>query len=203
MREDGPTVPNLGRYDTADRAPGGTPIWPASGRRAQPSQRSSAWDGRAVLLGVSVGANVLLLGLLCSLLLARAGDFSPRGPAAPSTPPSVATTSPSPASGWLQVSPTRVQLGCGQGQQTQVAVLANTGPQSVRWQVKFDVPTEQAGIVVSPTSGTLAAGTSVALHLQSHNGKQNAVQQGVVRFAPQTSAAGPAPSLSYTSKSCQ
>ena len=50
---------------------------------------------------------------------------------------------------------------------------------------------------------SFAAGTSVALHLQSHNGKQNAVQQGVVRFAPQTSAAGPAPSLSYTSKSCQ
>ncbi len=165
MREDGPTVPHLGRYDTGDRAPAGTPIWPASGRRAQPPQRSSAWDGRAVLLAVSLGANVLLLGVLCSLLLARAGVFSPRGPAAQSasgaSAPGVALSSPSPtpASGWLRVTPTSVQLGCAEGQQTQVVVLANTGPQRVRWQVEFGVPTEQAGVAVSPSDGNLAATT--------------------------------------------
>jgi hypothetical protein len=209
VREDRPTVPNLGRYDTVDRAPGGTPIWPASGRRAPQPQRSSAWDGRTVLLAVSVGANVLLLGLLCSLLLARAGVVSPRSPAARSAPgasvPSVAfsSASPTPAPGWLRVTPTMVQLGCGESQQTQVAVLANAGPQSVRWQVEFGVPTEQAGVAVSPSDGNLAAGASVALQIQLHNQSQAAGQQGIMHFAPQTSAAGPAPSLSYTSMSCQ
>ncbi len=209
MREDGPTVPNLRGYDTGDRAPGGTPIWPASGGRAQQPQRSAAWDGRAVLLAVSLGANVLLLGVLCSLLLARAGVFSPRSPAAQSAPgasvPSIALSSPSPtpAAGWLRVSPTSVQLGCGESQQTQVVVLANTGPQRVRWQVEFGVPTEQAGVAVSPSDGNLAAGANVALQIQLHNQSQVAGQQGVMRFAPQTSAAGPAPSLSYTSMSCQ
>jgi hypothetical protein len=209
VREDGPTVPNLRGYDTGDRAPGGTPIWPAAGRRAQQPQRSSAWDGRTALLAVSLGANVLLLGLLCSLLLARAGVFAPRGPAAQSasgaSAPSVALSSPSPTptSGWLRVSPTSVQLGCGEGQQAQVVVLANTGPQRVRWQVEFGVPTEQAGVQISPSDGTLAAGASVALQIQSHNQSQDAGKQGVVRFAPQTSAAGPGPSLSYTTTSCQ
>ncbi len=209
MREDRPTVPNLGRYDTGDQAPGGAPLWPASGGRAQQPQRSSAWDGRAVLLGVSLGANVLLLGVLCSVLLARAGVFSPRGPAARSAPgasvPSVALSSPSPtpAAGWLRVTPTMVQLGCGESQQTQVAVLANIGPQRVRWQVEFGVPTEQAGVAVSPSDGNLAAGASVALQIQLHNQSQGAGQQGILRFAPQTPAAGPGPSLSYTTTSCQ
>jgi hypothetical protein len=209
VREDGPTVPNLRGYDTGDRAPGGTPIWPASGRRTQLPPHSSAWDGRTVLLAVSLGANVLFLGVLCSLLLARAGIFSPRGPAAQSTQgtsaPSVALSSPSPTptSGWLRVTPASVQLGCAAGQQTQVVVLANTGPQRVRWQVQFDVPTEQAGVTVSPSEGNLAAGARVALQIQLHNQSQDAGQQGVIRFAPQTSAAGPAPSLSYTSMSCQ
>jgi len=209
VREDGPTVPNMRGYDTRDRAPGGTPIWPGAGARAQPPQRSSAWDGRTVLLGVSLGANVLLLGLLCPLLLARAGVFSPRGPAAQSAAgasvPSVTRSSPSPtpATGWLRVTPTSVQLGCAEGQQTQVVVLANTGPQRVRWQVEFDVPTEQAGVAVSPSDGNLAAGARLTLQIQLHNQSQDASQQGVLRFAPLAAAAGPGPILNYTSMSCQ
>ena len=207
MHNDEPTLPHLRGYDV--EAPGGMPPWP--GVREHP-RRSSPGDWHATLLGVSLGANVaLLIGLVGLLLLGHAGFFSPGGSAA--LPPQgtvtsstalgspSATSSTTAAAGGLQVTPSSVRLGCGGGQDTQYAVLTNSGPEHVQWQVTFSVPRDQAGVDVSPTHGDLAAGASVALQLQSRS--DAGAQQGVIRFDSATSAAGPSPTLSYTTMSCQ
>jgi len=215
MREQPPTVPNRSGSDpyapdySADpgaRTPGGTPTWPGVSNRPPLPQRSAAGDLRTVLLGVSLAANVLLAGVLCAFLLARAGIVAPGGLSARSAPSAaLGTASPmsTPAAGWLQVTPSSVQMGCDHGQQTESVLLVNTGPERLRWRVEFDVPTEQAGLEVTPQEGTLSAGASVTLQLQLHTGSRDVSQQGVLHLAPETPAAGPGPSLSYTSPSCQ
>jgi hypothetical protein len=206
MHNDQPTLPNLRGYDV--EAPGGMPPW--LGANEYP-RRSSTGDWHSTLLGVSLGANVaLLIGLVSLLLLGRAGFFSPGGSAA--SPPQgtvasstalgspSATSSATPAEGWLHVAPSTVRLGCGGGQDTQYAVLMNSGTERVQWQVAFSVPGDQAGVVVSPTHGDLAAGASATLQLQSRS--DAGAQQGVIRFDPATSAAGSSPTLSYTTMNC-
>jgi len=159
-------------------------------------------------LAVSLVANgALLVALVSVLLVARAGFFAPHSsftPPAPSATSAASATnalaSPTPSGGWLQVAPSSVQLGCDGGQDTQFVVLANMGAADVQWQAVFSVSADQAGIEVDPMQGNLSAGTSIAL--QIHNTSQADAQHGVIRFAPDSSAAGEAPSLSYTTSSC-
>jgi hypothetical protein len=212
MHEDEtPTLPHLRWDDDEARSPGGMPTWPRG--RASTPRSSAPWDRQQMVLGMSLAANgVLLASLLLLLFLARAGAFSPSSSSAQSAPPAPAPTatptsphltpsaSLTPLSGWLQVAPTSVQLGCDGGQQTQFAVLTNTGPEDLQWRAAFAVPTDQAGMEVSPQQGDLRAGTSVTL--QIHNRSQSAGQQGVMSFDPGTPAAGTPPTLSYTTVGC-
>ncbi|MGE5333503.1 MAG: hypothetical protein ACM3N4_02285, partial [Nitrososphaerota archaeon] len=165
-----------------------------------------------LLLGVSLGANgVLLVGILSVFLLAQAGAFAPRpqGSATSGTPlgspTTTAVSSPPSGADWLTVAPTSVSLGCNGGQETQMVVLANTGPQAVRWQADLVTSTGQAGIAVDPNNGELAAGTSltIKLHNTTHGGGQGTGgQHGVIRFTPENPAAGAPPSLNYTTVGC-
>jgi hypothetical protein len=220
MHNDPPTVPNLHRYE-ADGSPeagepGAIPSWPLAGERnwrALGANHPPRGDVSMLVLGVSLGANaVLLAGLLGLLLLGHAGFFSPGGSSAGHAPgvstPGVALSSPTATSsavpvsgGWLRVAPSSVQLGCADSQRTQFVVLENTGPEKVRWQADLSVPADQAGVAVSPDHGELDAGASMPLQIQ--NTTQAAAQQGVIRFDPATAAAGPPPSLSFTTVACQ
>jgi hypothetical protein len=162
--------------------------------------------------GVSLGANgVLLLGLLGLLLLSHAGVFALGGAAgsptlgtAGSSP--TATASPTPLSGWLQVTPRSVQLGCDDAQRTQFVVLENTGPQRVSWQAVVAGPGDQAGVAVNPDHGDLEAGASLPVQIQNithASGPQGiSSQQGIVRFAPTVAEDGVPPSLSYRTVGC-
>jgi hypothetical protein len=162
----------------------------------------------AIALAISLVANgVLFAALVSALLFARVGAFAPHGASSPSAPAATsvasatnALASPTPGGGWLQVAPTNVRLGCNGGQDTQFVVLANTGAADVQWQVEFSVSADQAGVAVDPMQGDLSAGTSVALQIS--NTFQADAQRGVLRFAPDSPAAGAAPSLSYTTSAC-
>jgi hypothetical protein len=199
MHNDQPTLPQLPR-----EAPGAPPLWPVPGagdQRSRPQSSLAIGCLGATALG---GCAVLLFSV--GLLLGHAGVFPLiRPPAHTVTGGSVPSPTPSatPVAGWLQVTPTSVQLGCGQGQQTQVVVLANLGPQPVQWQASLSVPTDQAGVEVSPHEGTLASRASAAIQLQLHRHDQGAgQQQGVIRFVPGSPGAGLPPSLSYTTVGC-
>lgn len=205
-----PTVPNLRPYDdTGERDPRGVPAWPAVHPHML-GTRVAASSPLSLALALSLGINVaLLIGLMGTLLLARAGAFAPpRSAAAQSvetgSPTSAALGTPTPSTplstGWLQVAPSSVQLGCGGDQQTQSVVLTNSGPHRVQWQAVFAVPTDQAGVEVGPNQGDLRPGASVVL--QIHDTNPSTTQQGVVRFEPDSSAAGTPPSLTYTAPSC-
>ncbi|MGO8951094.1 MAG: BACON domain-containing protein [Ktedonobacterales bacterium] len=176
-----------------------------------------------LLLGASLGANmVLLVGLVSLLLLGHSGFFSP-GTSSASSPPGVSTPSqalrsptstpsptptatPAPVSGWLQVMPASVHLGCNNGQQMQFVVLINNGSAAVQWQVNNAAPANQPALNISPNQGTLNAGTSIALQVQNQthaNGPQGVPsQQGVIDFVVETPDAGVPPRLSYTTVGC-
>jgi hypothetical protein len=207
MQGDGPTLPNLPTdVSGATRESGGAPAWPVANRH---NQSPSARYVNPTVLGFSLGANVaLLIGLLGLLLLARAGIFSPARPSPTLSASAPALSSPTPASsttptsGWLQVLPASVHLGCDNGQQTQFVVLENTGPEQVQWQANFSGSgsADQAGVEVSPNQGTLDAGTSMPIQL--HNRTHGADSQGTISFDPDTPDAGPSPSLTYTAAGC-
>jgi len=202
MHNDQPTLPQLPRA-----APGAPPSGRCLVRATCAHARrvawlSAAWAPPRSALG---GCVVLLFGV--GLLLGHAGVFSLiRPPAHTVTGGAVPSPTPSatPVAGWLQVTPTSVQVSCGQDQQTQVVELANRGPQAVQWQASLSVPTDQAGIEVSPHEGTLASGASAAIQLQLHHHHDQGAsqQQGVMRFVPETPEAGPPSSLSYTIVGC-
>ncbi len=209
MRDDTPTVPGVRQYGMGERQPGETPSWPVARERGP--RRASNYT-ISLVLGASLGGNVALIAILVGVLaLARAGYFVPPRSSAQSGAHGVATgtalsqSSPTPLSGALQVVPSNVQLGCGDGQLTQFAVLENAGSDDVSWQMTLDVPADQAGVSVRPTHGDLKAGTSVVLQIQ--NRTSGADVQGVIHFETTSSssatAAGGSANLSYTSTSCQ
>lgn len=206
--DDTPPVPQLYWENAGRRAPGAVPTWPEAAPRPPMSPVTPTRSRHPAVLGISLVANGVLLASLVGLfVLAHAGAFAPPRSSGQSTPPgsalgsASATPSVTPVSGWLQVAPTSVQLGCDGGQQTQVVVLMNTGPEEVHWQVALDVPTDQAGVEIGPRQGDLRAGASISIQIQ--NRSRGSDQQGVMRFDPQTPQAGPSPSLSYTSAGCQ
>lgn len=217
--DDRPTVPSLHPHvgDASERDFGGSRTWPVGAGRA-PAGHTAPRDVLPLALGASVGLNVaLLLGLVAVLVLARAGAFSPSGGSsgAPSTAIGTATSAAlstpttSLSNGLLQVAPSSVQLGCDGDQRTQFVVLTNGGPQDVQWQAVLGVPADQAAVELSPNHGTLHAGASIVLQIQSRT--LPTTQQGVIRFT--TSAAQDAgngtstststgPSLSYIAQGC-
>jgi hypothetical protein len=150
---------------------------------------------------------ILFASFVFALLLARAGVLSPPNSAgtsrssAPALSSPTATTSPTPDTGWLQVAPTSVQLGCADGQQTQFVVLRNTGTGDVQWRVTFASQADQAAVSVNQSEGDLKAGTSMALQIQIRRHATN--QQGTIRFDPGTPNVGSPASLSYTIVGCQ
>jgi hypothetical protein len=163
---------------------------------------------------------VLLVALIGFLLLAQAGAFSSGGafgratsgpPIGSSTTTASPASSPSPGAGWLQITPSSVQLGCVSGQRTQFATLQNSGPEKAQWKATFSVSAQQAGVAISPSQGTLAAGDSVSIQIQNttrSNGPQGAhSRQGVISFTPTTTDAGAeagAPAtLAYTTVGCK
>jgi hypothetical protein len=217
MRREGPTVPNLGRNEpdaSADsHARSEMPTWPVETerrRRVREAQQTHSGGVSAVAFGLSLGANVVLLvGVLGLLALIQAGVFASGGVLGRSTAgqalsattaTSSPSSSPSPNAVWLQLAPSSVQLGCASGQRTQFVTLQNTGPAKVRWQATFSVPTQKAGVAVSPQQGELVTGGSIAIQLQ--NTSRSSGQQGVINFAPTTPDAGPPASLAYTTAGC-
>ncbi|HET8907001.1 MAG TPA: hypothetical protein VFN11_08560, partial [Ktedonobacterales bacterium] len=113
MQDDGPPLPNSGRYDSARRPSGGMPTWPEPDARAP---RYTAPGGRGSLLvgglAVSLGANAaLLIALLVVLLLARTGALAPSRSAAQATS-GVASSSPT-VNGRPTPSPTSAALTNG------------------------------------------------------------------------------------------
>lgn len=215
VQEDGPTGPNLWRYDAPGREPGGMPTWPALDAQPQPPSRSNGGAPSvrlAAILAISLGANVALIFALVGMaLFARAGYFAPGGIAGRSTPGNSATNtamssptvalSPTPASGVLQVSPATVALGCDSGKRTQYFVLMNTGTEDVQWQANFSTSPDQAGIGLSNSDGTLRAGTSTAIQIQ--NRTHNPGQPGTIQFTTDSSSANQSASLAYNFSGCQ
>lgn len=214
MHDNGPTVPDLPRYEpgaSADpHAAAARPAWPLTGERALGRGRLFGKDARSIALGISLGANIVLLVSLLSLLaLGRVGQAAPGGSASSAgaalgSP--TATGSAQPLVGWLGVTPSSVQLGCDNGQQTQFVILKNSGPEKVQWQAVISSPGDQAGVEVGPHEGGLAAGASVAVKIRNelHGGDSQSAssQQGIIRFQPNTPDAGSAPSLSYMAAAC-
>lgn len=213
MQDDGPNTWSSHKYDAPGRAPGEMPVWPEMHAGADaPRQRYSSGVARpttlAAILAVSIGANVALIAaLLAVVLLARAGYFAPSPQAATGTgisAISTTTTTPSPsatpATGGLQVTPTSVSLGCDSGQQSQYVVLANSGSDSVDWQVEVSGGLDQAGVSISPRHGTLRPGTSIVIRLQ--NASQNDGRQGVITFNTDAQTSGSPPTLNYTTTGC-
>lgn len=209
MQDDGPTTPNMRRYDAPGRAPEVMPVWPEPA--AAYTQRSPARGVSSPLLSailaLSVGANVaLLIALVALLFLGRAGMLapntsagqSPGGVSATHTP--LSTQSPSPSAGSLQIAPTSVQLGCDSGQQTQFAVLINPGSEDVRWRAEFSTQGDQAAVAISPTRGTVRAGSSIVIQIQNKSNSNS--QQGTITFNPTSSTGGQSPTLSYTAMGC-
>jgi hypothetical protein len=225
MRHDRPTVPHAGAHEpgasTESQARDERLIWPGAdeGRRRHIELKEvPSGHVSALAFGVSLGANIVLLAsLVGAILLVQAGVFSSatRGRAqSSSTVTSSATSSPSPNAASLQVSPSSVQLTCVSGQRTQFVTLQNSGTAKVRWQAKFSVPTQQAGVAVSPQQGELAAGGSAPIQLQnttrSGGSQGTSGRQGVITFAPLSSEdgqntgadAGSSATLSYTTVGC-
>jgi hypothetical protein len=217
VQDDEPTVPQLPRLAPSalsGREPRGQPSWPDN----EPRLPRAFGEGISPMvlaagLAVSLVANgALLVALVSVLLFARTGFFSPRGSSTTHTPASSATSatsaasptsaasSPTSSESWLEVAPISVQLGCGEGQDTQFVVLENTGPGDVQWQAQFSVSPDQAGVEVDPSQGDLSAGASSAIQIR--NTAQADARNGVILFAPDTSVAGAPPSLSYTTASC-
>ncbi|HEX9036584.1 MAG TPA: hypothetical protein VF808_06285 [Ktedonobacterales bacterium] len=224
MRQNGPTLPG---HDWNDQGPeagsplepyssGPAPIWPdARARRAFFTESTQEPRGyvSATLFAVSVGANVaLLIGLIGLILLSYSGVFPPGGASrlAPGTalsptgsPTLTVTPAPSPtagSSGWLQVSPASVRLGCNGSKQTQYVVLRNTGPNQVSWQAQLSGSGDQAGVSVDPHDGTLDSGQSVSIQVQ--NTTQSSAQQGVIQFAASSEDAGAPASVTYNAAGC-
>lgn len=204
MQGDEPTIPSLHSYGSEDT--GAAPSWPLVEQRLPPSPPSAKLDLRTALLGVSVGANVvLLLGLLGVLALAHAGFFTPGG-ASPAPFTSIQESSTTgnvdqtESTTWLQVAPTTVQMGCGDGQQTQSVVLTNRGTQPVDWQANIAGPQGRAAVELSPDHGQLQAGASSTVQVQIH--RHSTGQQGVIHFTVSPAAAGSPPTLSYATQSC-
>jgi len=231
MRQDGPTVPNLGRQEPGASADAQTRgeklIWPGADERRQRQieiRETPSGYVSALAFGVSLGANIVLLFALVGLLtLAQAGAFSSGGAFGPSThgpalgsPTATSNSTPSPSATAtsLQIAPSSVQLGCASGQRTQYVTLQNTGSTKVNWQATFSVSAQQAGVTVSPLRGQLAAGGSVPIQLQNttrSNGSQGASgRQGVITFTPTASDdnqdatpdTSSSASLSYTTVGC-
>jgi hypothetical protein len=214
VQEDGPpTLPSLRRlrrYVTGASRPYGEPgrssTWPADRRLKQPS------TGRKrppLILGTSLGVNVLLLVVLVGVLLLDHGGLSSSVSRVTTASPraSIDTPTAAPVNGWLQVTPTNLQLSCNNGQQTQFVVLRNMGTEPIQWQVMFSVPADRAGVNVTPNQGTLNAGTSMPLQIQNQtyaHGPQGATgQRGTIEFNPEIVGAGPSPNITYTTVACQ
>ena len=208
--DDDPTAPRLPHYPpSGGREPDEMPTWPAIERQSTRARPGSVpATTLATGLAVSLVANgALLVALVSVLLFARAGFLSPRNPSPQSTPSATSATNTTgalprstPSGGWLAVAPKSVQLACDGDQATQVIVLANTGPADVQWQVVFFVSADQVGVAVDPMQGELSAGTSI--DVQISNTSRADAQQGVIRFAADSPAAGTPPTLSYSTSSC-
>jgi hypothetical protein len=227
VNRDDPTLPSLRFLESGEpEALSGKTVsepstWPQA---AEPNRPPRGYvQSPTLLLGASLGANMaLLVALFSVLLLGHSGFFSPGNSSASFPPrvstPSLALRSPSPTSspittaihppvsGWLQAMPSSVQLGCNNGQQLQFVVLINNGPAPVQWQVNLSAPGNQAPLNISPSQGTLNAGSSMVLQLQNQthaNGPQGVPsQQGVIDLVVDTPDAGLSPRLSYTAIGC-
>jgi hypothetical protein len=194
--------------------PGTSSTWPTGRRLKRPS---TAQKKAPLLLGASLAVNVLLLVVLLSVLVLDRGSFSqsnvPAGSSSSSSrvtngssKAAIGTPTAAPANGWLQVTPTNLQLTCNNGQQTQFVVLKNSGTEPVQWQVIFSEPANQVGVNVTPNQGTLNAGASMPLQIQNQtyaHGPQGVVgQQGTIELNPETVGAGPSPDITYTTVGC-
>jgi hypothetical protein len=225
VREDGPTLPRLSSFASGvsgeGEEAGGTPTWPIDRGHSHPAPTNLLMP---LMLGASLILNVvLLIGLVSILVLGHSVGLSQgNSPAGSSSPvPTVSilstasprvgsptiTSSPATAAGWLQVTPTSMQLGCNSNQQTQFVVLKNSGTLPVQWQVSFSLPPNQVGINVSPNQGTLDSGSSMPIQLQNQThatGPQGVPgQQGTIEFNPATPNAGSSPSLVYSTVGCK
>jgi hypothetical protein len=206
VQDDDPTMPQLPLISPST-PPGDGPSWP-QGETQFPRALCGGIPAAALAIGLAISlvANGALLAALVSVLLfARAGFFAPSASStshtqAPSATTTSALASPTLSESWLQVAPSSVRLGCDGDQATQFIVLANTGTADVQWEAVFSVSADQAAVEVDPMQGDLSAGTSITV--QIHNTSQAGAQQGVIRFAPDSSAAGAPPTLSYTTSSC-
>jgi hypothetical protein len=169
------------------------------------------------VLATSLGVNVVLLVVLLGVLVLDRGGFSQSNvPAGSSSSLSRVTNSGSkagidtptaaPVNGWLQVTPTNLQLSCNNGQQTQFVVLKNTGTEQIQWQAIFSEPAAQVGVNVTPNQGTLNPGASVPLQIQnqtySHGPQGVAGQQGTIELNSETVGAGPSPDITYATVGC-
>lgn len=227
MHRDDPTLPSLRSPEPGEpdaplgRASGEASTWPLVAQSDRPP--SGYVHTPTLLLGASLGANVVLLVGLLSLLLLGHSSFFSLGNSSTSSPPRVSTpsvtlrsptptSSPSPTAtpasvtGWLQLMPSSVHLGCSNGQQLQFVVLINNGLAPVQWQVNVSAPGSQSALNISPNQGTLNAGTSLVLQVQNQtqaDGPQGVPsQQGVIDFVVNTPEAGPPPRLGYTTVGC-
>jgi hypothetical protein len=223
MRNEGPTVPTpnnaASTAPAADAARSEMPTWPVEAerrRRLRDARPASGERPRAVLLGLSLVANIVLLASLLGVLtLTQAGFFvqgaasgqSPTGQTLSSTL-ALASPSPSPSPtpnvSSLQVTPVSVRLTCTSDQRSQVVTLQNTGSSTAQWRATFS--SQMPGVSVSPQQGELAAGESASIQVQNttrSTGPQGSSgRQGVITFASSSADSGQAAQLTYATVGC-
>jgi hypothetical protein len=211
VEENGPFTSIPDNYFPPEREePGGTPTWPLHKERNR--SWSSGSNPSLLLLGASLGLNAaLLIALLSVLVLGHTNLFAATGPSGPQSTGSTTNSllssptiglTPTSATGWLQISPTSVQLGCGQ--QDQTVTLLNTGTDQVQWQATVSTPGDTGAVEVGPNQGSLDPGgsMSIQIHLRTHFNGSQGTQQGTIQFSPNTSGAGSGPTVSYTAVGC-
>src|SRR5260221_5317918 len=160
VRSDEPTLPGL-HYE-----PGQIPTWPVPSERDQrPTGPGRPPSG--CVSATAVGANVVLFVSLLGLL-SHTGVFSLGGSSSPGASARHPSRTPTPVTGWLQVAPTSVHLGCNDPQKTQFVVLVNSGPQSVSWQANLPFPAGQAGVHVFPHAVQTSARANDAVQVPPH-----------------------------------
>lgn len=120
-------------------------------------------------------------------------------PTATATPvPPTATPVPPAPTNWLAARPTNLSIGCQKRHGAGASVtLTNSGLQAVRWSAELPA---NAGIAVTPTSGTLPRGASTTIAVT--NTSVIFGRQGGFLLKPDSADAGQPVEITYTTTPC-
>ncbi len=183
---------------------GAPPQWPGASARAyapMPQRRRGRnWLAIVSAVGVVLLLCIVLRGLADAGLPGGKNLGEPSGivkptPTATATPRPTATPTPPP--NWLAVTPSHIDLNCGNAKKVKVT-LRNLGKGDTWWSA--DGPVIFGGIAIDPIFGPLPSGNSITITITN-----NSVIVGhndTLRFKPNNTSAGDPAVLTYTTQPC-